>query len=160
MTHAQRYRFPTILVLSMVFGMPALHDLMMEPQRFLVAGFSYLAALALSWFGVSAILSLVEHYAAANAVDETPEAGVGEGLGDGVGVGEVPGAGASAAADLAGEAPRSAEAASSGATDAVEQPGDAAVPADAGHDGRDMMQVAADAVAGMELEPEPVGAAI
>lgn len=62
----QTWRFPLILGLSVLFGMPALGDLVLQPQRLLSAGMSYLGALGLSWLGVNGIFSLVNYYAAYN----------------------------------------------------------------------------------------------
>lgn len=63
----QTWRFPIILGLSVIFGLPALRDLMLTPDKLFSAGLSYLGALALSWFGVNAVFRLMEHYAHENA---------------------------------------------------------------------------------------------
>ncbi len=62
----QTWRFPLILALSVVFGMPALHGLVADPDGLLQHGFTYLGALGLSWLGVNAVFRLVQHYDDAN----------------------------------------------------------------------------------------------
>lgn len=64
MTH--RWRFPLILLLSMVFGAPVLSKMALASGDLPAAGARYLAALALSWLGVTAIGRMVDSYAADN----------------------------------------------------------------------------------------------
>lgn len=62
----QTLRFPMILALSVVFGAPALTEMMADPDQLVRHGIAYLGALALSWLGVNLVLGLVSHYATAN----------------------------------------------------------------------------------------------
>ncbi|WP_108664184.1 hypothetical protein [Euzebya rosea] len=66
MTNAMR--FPAILALSVVFGMPALRDMMARPETLFESGVAYAAAFALAWAGVTGVTRLVEHYAHSNAL--------------------------------------------------------------------------------------------
>lgn len=69
----QTWRFPIILGLSVIFGLPALRDLMLTPDKLFSAGLSYLGALALAWFGVNAVFRLMDHYAYQNRLEELQE---------------------------------------------------------------------------------------
>lgn len=74
----QTWRFPIVLSLSVVFGMPALHAMMTSPDQLFRSGFAYLGALGLSWLGVNSVFTLMDHYASHNqqlrAKDEAAEA--------------------------------------------------------------------------------------
>ena len=61
-------RFPAILALSVVFGMPALRDMMARPETLFESGVAYAAAFALAWAGVTGVTRLMEHYAQSNAL--------------------------------------------------------------------------------------------
>ena len=61
-------RFPAILALSVVFGMPALRDMMARPETLFESGVAYAAAFALAWAGVTGGTRLMEHYAQSNAL--------------------------------------------------------------------------------------------
>lgn len=67
MTTTQNWRFPLILALSVIFGAPVLGEMAMAPGDLLEAGLRYVAALGLSWLGVSSIIRLMEGYAMQNA---------------------------------------------------------------------------------------------
>lgn len=69
----QTLRFPLILALSVVFGAPALTEMMADPDQLVRHGIAYLGALGLSWLGVSMVLSLVSHYATANEQERLAE---------------------------------------------------------------------------------------
>lgn len=63
----QPWRFPAILVLSVLFGLPALGEMATaDPDALVRAGLRYLAGFALAWLGVAAISRLVDGYAAHN----------------------------------------------------------------------------------------------
>ena len=63
---SQHWRFPAIISLSILVGMPALGDMMLNPADVMTAGTRYLGALGLSWVGVTGIYKLMDHYARAN----------------------------------------------------------------------------------------------
>lgn len=67
MTTTQNWRFPLILALSVIFDAPVLGEMAMAPGDLLEAGLRYVAALGLSWLGVSSIIRLMESYARQNA---------------------------------------------------------------------------------------------
>lgn len=73
----QTWRFPIVLSLSVVFGMPALHAMMTSPEQLFRSGLAYLGALGLSWLGVNSVFNLMDHYATHNqqlqAQDEAAE---------------------------------------------------------------------------------------
>jgi hypothetical protein len=62
----QTWRFPLIIGLSIVFGAPVLGEMALATGDLVDAGIRYLAALGLSWFGVSSICALAERYDAEN----------------------------------------------------------------------------------------------
>lgn len=63
----QPWRFPAILALSVLFGLPALGQMAStDPDALVRAGLRYLAGFALAWLGVAAIGRLVDGYAAHN----------------------------------------------------------------------------------------------
>lgn len=69
------WRFPIVLALSVLFGLPALQRLMMDPQSLFRAGLQYLGALTLAWFGVNMVFTVMEHYAQHNRrLEEQAEA--------------------------------------------------------------------------------------
>ena len=63
----QPWRFPAILGLSILFGLPAIGQMATaDPDALVRAGLRYLAGFALAWLGVAAIGRLVDGYAAHN----------------------------------------------------------------------------------------------
>lgn len=66
-------RLPLILILSLALWSPVVSS-MMGAQEIAAGIMRYLAALALSWVGVTGIVRLIDHYAALNHREEEPAA--------------------------------------------------------------------------------------
>ena len=68
------WRFPAILGLSIVLGLPALADMVLLTGDVAAAGLRYLAALGLSWLGVTLVISMIDAFAGQNRLAAQREA--------------------------------------------------------------------------------------